>query len=227
MNIATTKIKRDIGYLTENKLLEGQLLSFLPGDTFREHFVSRLKSSADNYWQTMSEMRAVHVFHNILGVPVADIETKTVGDKSVDFVCGWNNEKVFVEVKGFRPEDHEIARRGGSLGNDEEKIDRALSRSQDKFLNNACNIVVIADEDTIKPPLFMNPLADLEGTPEIYLNSPNYSKTSSVMVLGGLYDGEMFKYKVWHNANPQRALPKDLISKLDQNKSNAKWPWQN
>ena len=95
MNIATTKAKRNIEYLTENKLLEGQLLSFLPGDNFREHFTPRLKSSPDNYWQIMSEMRAMHVFHNIIGVPVVGIETKTIGDKSVDFVCGWNNEKVF------------------------------------------------------------------------------------------------------------------------------------
>lgn len=227
MNTATAKIKRGIGYLTENKLLEAQLLSFLPEDNFREHFTPRLKSSADNYWQIMSEMRAVHVFHNMIGIPVVGVEAKTVGNKSVDFVCGWNNENIFVEVKGFRPEDHEIARRGGSFGNDEEKVDRALSRSQNKFSDNTCNIVVIADEDTIKPPLFMNPLADLEGTPEIYLNSPDYSKTSAVMVLGGLYEEEMFKYKIWYNNNPKRALPSDFVAKLDKNKSNTKWPWQN
>lgn len=224
---ATTQIKSDIGYLATNPKLEEKLLGFMPQDNFRAHFSSRLQNAGEGYWQILSEMRAMHIFHNLIGVPVVGVEAKTVGDKSVDLLCDWDGEKVFVEVKGFRPEDHEIARRGGSLGNDEEKIDRALSRSQDKFLANACNIVVIADEETIKPPLFMNPLADLEGTPEIYLNSPDYSKTSAVVVLGGLYEEEMFKYKIWYNTNPQKSLSGNLITKLNQEKSNAKWPWQN
>lgn len=225
--IAAKQTKLDIGYLATNPKLEATLLGFMPQDDFRTHFSLRLQNADSGYWQILSEMRAIHIFHSIIGVPVVGVETKTVKDKSVDFLCDWNGEKVFAEVKGFRPENHEIAQRGGSLGNDEEKVDRALSRSQNKFLDDACNIVVIADEDTIKPPLFMNPLADLEGTPEIYLNSPDYSKTSAVVVLGGLYDGEMFKYKVWYNNNPKRALPPDLVARLDKNKSNAKWPWQN
>lgn len=224
---AITQTKSDIGYRATNPELEAKLLGLMPQDNFRTHFSSRLQNAGNGYWQILSEMRAIHIFHSIIGVPVVSLEVKTAGDKSVDFLCGWDGEKVFIEVKGFRPEDYETARKGGSLGNDEEKIDRALSRSQNKFLYNACNIVVIADEDTVRPPLFMNPLADLEGTPEIYLNSPDYTKTSAVMVLGGFYEEEMFKYKIWHNANPQKSLPNSLVVKLDQNKANTKWPWQN
>lgn len=221
------QIKSSVEYLATNKELEVNLLGLMPCDAFKKHFSSHLSNAGDGYWQILSEMRAIHIFHNILGIPVVKVEAKTIRNKSVDFLCNVNNENVFVEVKGFRPEDYEIAKKGGSLGNDEEKIDRALNRSQNKFLDNTCNIVVIADEDTTKPPLFMNPLADLEGTPEIYLNSPDYSKTSAVIVLGGLYEGEMFKYKIWYNNNPKRALPSGLISKFDENKSNTKWPWQN
>ncbi len=224
---ATTQTKSDIGYLATNPKLEEKLLGFMPQNNFRTHFSSRLQNAGDGYWQILSEMRAIHIFHNLIGVPVVGVEAKTVGDKSVDFLCDLGGEKVFVEVKGFRPENHETARRGGSLGNDEEKVDRALSRSQNKFLDNTCNMVIVADEDTIKPPLFMNPLADLERMPEIYLNSPDYNKTNAVVILGGLYEEEMFKYKIWYNNNPKRVLPSDLITKLDENKSNAKWSWQN
>lgn len=160
---AITRTKSDIWYLTINPELEAKLLDFMPEDNFREHFSSRLKNAGSGYWQTMSEMRAVHVFHNMIGVPVVGLEVKTAGNKSVDFLCEWGGEKVFIEVKGFRPEDYETARKGGSLGNDEEKIDRALGRAQNKFLDNACNIVVIADEDTVKPPLFMNPPRRFRG----------------------------------------------------------------
>lgn len=216
----------NMGYLPKNEKLERSLLNSLP-NVFQAQFSERLHSSPQNYWQTLSEIRAIHVFHSKLDIPLIGIEVSTNGNKNVDFVCDWNGTRIFIEVKGFRPEDYEVAKQSGSFGSDEKKIDRALKRCQNKFLDNACNIVVIADEDTIKPPVFMNPATDLERTPEIYLNDPNYRKTSAVMALGGIYDDQMFKYKIWYNANPQCLLPPDFVTMLDKNKSNARWPWQN
>lgn len=209
--------------IIKNLDLEKFLLDNLPRDNFRNTFRTRLRnaSAPGGYWQIMSEMRAIHIFHNILKIPVRDIEMKTVKGKDVDFVCDWDGESVYVEIKGFRPIDYEIAKRGGWIGNDEEKIDRALVRSQDKFLNNNINIVVVADENTIRLPLFMNLLTDLERTPEIYLNSADYIKTSAMIILGGMYYDQQFKYKIWYNTNPEKSLPNDLINLFDRLKSNA------
>ncbi|MDP2864591.1 MAG: hypothetical protein Q8N73_02995, partial [bacterium] len=66
--------------IIKNPDLEKILLDNLPRDNFRNTFRTRLQnaSAPGGYWQIMSEMRAIHIFHNILKIPVRDIELKTV-----------------------------------------------------------------------------------------------------------------------------------------------------
>ncbi len=194
----------------KNPELEKFLLDVLPKDEFRKKFKERLKNAKDDYWQIMSEIRAIYIFDKILEIPVADIEVKTVGQKDVDFVAVHGGEKVYVEVKGFRPIDKTTAKKGGWIGSDEEKIDRALRRSRDKFLEGSYNITVIADENTIRLSLFMNLLTDLEKTPETYLSDPDNAKISAVIILGGMYDEQQYKFKIWHNDNSQKPLSNSL-----------------
>ncbi|MFA6097273.1 MAG: hypothetical protein WC788_06620 [Candidatus Paceibacterota bacterium] len=207
-------------YLKNNVVLEEKLLSLIP-DKFREVFESKLKN-VPSYWQTISEMRAIIIFNNKLGISVIEIDKKTVSKKDVDFACELNGGTIYVEVKGFRPEEYEKARRGGVLSGDDDeiKIDRALTRARNKFLDNAHNIVVLADEDTMRPPLFMSPILEMQNTPEMYLNLCENSKVSSLMILGGMYEEQMFDYKIWHNPNPQKYLPEAILSLFLQMRSN-------
>jgi len=203
--------------LLKNAKLEKTLLDKLP-EQFRNDFQKKFGNN-NSYWQTISEARAIIVFNN-LGIPVKEIDAKTIKDKNVDFLAVFDNEKIYTEVKGFVPEDYEIAKNGNILGADDKKIIRALDRAQPKFLNSSCNILIIADEDTIKLPLFMDPLVDLQKTPEIYLNSYDYIKTSAIMILGGLYDNQLFKFKIWYNANPQKSLSQSVMNIFNKEKAN-------
>ncbi len=204
--------------LSKNVKLEETLLNRLP-EHFRSSFQKKFAKNNSSYWQIMSEARAVVVF-NDLGIPVKEIDFKTVKNKDVDFLAMFKSEKIYTEVKGSIPEDYEIAKKGGWLGTDDEKIYRALDRAQPKFLDSSCNILVIADEDTIKPPLYMNPLVDLQKIPEIYMNDPDYVKTSAVMILGGFYEDQLFEFKIWYNTNPQKSLPQNVVNIFDQKKTN-------
>lgn len=204
----------------KNPELEKFLLNALPKDEFREKFKERLKNAEDDYWQIMSEMRTIYIFDKVLKIPIANIEAKTIKEKDVDFTADSEDGKIYVEVKGFRPIDEDIAKRGGWLGSDDEKIARALRRSQNKFLENSYNITVIADENTIRLPIFMNLLTDLEKTPEIYLNNPDYNKTSALMILGGMYYGQQYNYKIWYNDNSQKPLSDNLKNIFNKHKSN-------
>lgn len=186
-------------------------------DLFQKKVSESLKSkSSRNYWKVLSEMRAVCIFEN-LGVSVKEIDVKTVKNKDVDFSTSYVNETIYVEVKGFDPVDYVIAKRGGALGLDEDKIDRALERAQDKFLPNSLNIVVIADEDTLKPSVFENYLSELGKIPESYLLKSEYRKTSGLMMLGGYYEEQLFMYKFWRNYSANLTMPEGLVKIFAEN----------
>lgn len=202
--------------LFKNVKLEKILFGKLPKQ-FENIFRKKFDDNSDKsgYWQAISEARAVIVFCNI-GIPVQEVDAKTVKDKNVDFLAIFNNEKIYTEVKGFMPEDYEIAKKGKSpLG--DEKIDKALRRAQPKFLESSYNILVIADEDTVKPSLYNNELLK----PEIYLNIEDYVKTSAIIILGALFKDQMFEFKIWYNANPKISLSQKVIDIFDQKKSNS------
>lgn len=205
--------------LLKNIKLEEILLDRLPKQ-FKSNFQKKFSKNNNSYWQTVSEARAMVAFKD-LGVSVKEIDVKTIKNKDVDFFAVFEGEKIYVEVKGFVPEDHEIAIKGGSFGTDDEKIIRALDRAQPKFHDFSCNILIIADEDTIKLPLYLNSLVDLQKIPEIYLNSHDYIKTSAIMILGGLYEDQLFKFKIWYNIDPQKLLPQKIVDIFDQNKANV------
>lgn len=205
--------------LFKNIELEKTLIDRLPM-SFQNNFREKFNKNNNSYWQTISEARAIIIFNN-LGIQITETDTKTIKEKNVDFLAIFENEKIYSEVKGFVPEDYEVAKKGGILGNDEKKIDRALNRAQDKFFDFSCNILIIADEDTIKLPLYMDSLVDLQKMPEICLNNPDYVKTSAIMILGGLYEDQLFKFKIWYNANSQKSLPLNLMNIFDKNKNNV------
>jgi hypothetical protein len=123
-----------------------------------------------------------------MGIKINEIDYKTINNKNVDFLAIHGDEKIYVEVKGFIPKNDE------SVDTDESKISKAIVRAVPKFFDTACNILVIADEDTLSPPLFLNPCVDMQRTPEIYLNICD--KVSAIIILGGLYEEYLLKFKI-------------------------------
>lgn len=163
---------------------------------------------------TDSELRTMALFHK-LGISPKEVGVNTVKSKNVDFVFEYNMEKIYVEVKGLEPESDLTAKRADSFGAGEEDIERALRRSQDKFFENSCNLVVVADEETYKTPLFGNSLLKHNNTPLTCLL--DYEKTSVLIILGGLYEGQFLQFMIWYNPNAQKALPQGLKRIFDQN----------
>lgn len=215
MNEERAKQKISGGYLKENKKVEEYLLNKLPDERLKANFLSRLRPLNDGYWQIMSEMRAIHIFHNILKVPVLNIEEKTVNEKSVDFTLGWQDKKIYVEVKGFRPSE---VVRGESLNDGSLIISRALGRAIKKFLNDTCNLVIIADENTKKCPLIDNARIFEENGAQAYLSNADYQKVSALMVLGGWFTQDLNKYMIWYNDEAQKTLPSDIRGALERHK---------
>lgn len=204
--------------LLKNITTEEEILTKLP-DNLKEEFKEKFSKSINNYWQTISEARALVVFNN-LGISIKETDSKAFKDKNVDFLALFENENIYVEVKGFTPEDYKVAYEGGNLGKDDIKIDRALKRAIPKFLGFSNNILVIADEDTVKMPLFVNPLLDMYKSPEKYLAGFDNQKVSAIMILGSLFNDEKFKYKIWYNHNSQKPLPKNLVEIFNHKKCN-------
>lgn len=205
-------------YRKRNTEFEKRLFSLLPKE-FYDHFKKKIDSNELGYWQTISEMRAIVLFHK-LGITPKEVEVQTVKGKNVDFISEYNGERVYVEVKGLTPKDSQNKKMGSSFGPGEEKIERALRRSQNKFFENACNIVVVADEETSKTPLFKNTLLKHNNTPESYLSEPDNEKTRALIILGRLCEEESFKFMIWYNPDAQKELPHGLKTVFDRNKSN-------
>ena len=207
----------------KNQKLEKFLLSKLPQDEFRRSFEEKLKNASDDsYWGVMSEMRAIYIFDQKLEIPVIGIDVLIAKNKDVDFIGVYDGEKICVEIKGFRPVDEKIAREGGCIGSDGEKIDRALRRSAKKFSESHYNIVAIADENTIRPCLYENYLTELEGIPESYLNDHSYRKISAILILGVMFYEQHYDYKIWYNGNALKQIPKKMVRILDKYKTNCK-----
>jgi len=202
--------------LSKNIALEITLIDRLPVG-FQDNFRKKLNENNNSYWQTLSEARAIIIFNN-LGIQVKEIDVKTIKNKNVDFFVILENEKIYSEVKGFVPEDYEVAKRGSNYFDKQEyemMIERALKRANKKFIDENLNIVVIADENSIKSSLFREPL--LNNLPEDVLW--NYPKISAVMILGEYNNEDMFKYKIWYNIHSQKSLSKNLINILNTNKT--------
>lgn len=202
-----------------NFQLKKSLLNNLPKTEFKQKFKERIRKVKDeNYYQIVSEMRSIYIFEKTLNIPIIDIEVKTLKKKGVDFLFDFDNEKIYVEVKG-----NESIRNccgGNILEKVNEIIERAFNRSQNKFLENSCNILIIADENTIKIPLFNNQLLEHNEIVQGYLNLPENEKTSAVIILGGQYQNQLYNYKFWDNPNSQKKLPAALREILDKHKSN-------
>jgi len=212
----------------KNPNLAKFLLDALPKDEFKTRFKAKLKAASDdNYWQIMSEMRAIYIFNNLLKIPVIGIDVLTDKGKNVDFVIEYGDERTYIEVKDFIPTNEVLAKKSGSIGSEEEKICRALRRSIDKFSKRSCNVVVVADENTKRLPLFMNLLtinllADLGKILRTCLERDDYKKISAIMVLGGMYYKQQYDYKTWYNDGSSKKLPKRVRKVLDKHKSNIK-----
>lgn len=203
-------------YRKRNIEFENRLFSFLP-KKFHNHFKKQISSNDAGYWQTLSEMRTMALFHK-LGLIPKEVNVKTVKGKNVDFISEYKGESIHVEVKGFAPENYQTAKRPRSFDAGEESIERALKRSQNKFIRDSYNIVVIADEETTRTTLFMNPLLKHHNTPLAFLRDQINKKTSALIILGGLYENQLFKFMLWYNPNAQKDLPQGLKRIFDQNK---------
>lgn len=204
--------------LSKNIELEKTLIDRLPVN-FQDNFRKKFNENNNSYWQTISEARAIIIFNNF-GIQVMEVNAETIKNKNVDFLAIFENEKIYSEVKGFIPKDYEIAKRGSNYFNRQEyetMIKRAFKRANLKFFNGNLNIVIIADENIIKSSLFREPL--LDKLPEDVLW--NYPKISAVIILGDYNNEDIFKYKIWYNANPQKSLPQNLMNILDINKTST------
>ncbi len=157
------------------------------------------------------------VIFNELGVAIKEIDARTIGNKNVDFLAIYNNEKIYVEVKGFVPEDYYIAKKGGAMDADDGKIRKALIRATPKFFGTTCNILVIADENTIKTPL-MSQVINSPRIPETYLNV--YDTVSAIIILEGPYEERLLEFGIWYNANPRKLLHQDITEIFNRRKSN-------
>jgi len=209
------QVYKTTSYLKRNTEFEKNLFSLLP-KKFYDHFRRQISSNRSSYWQTISEMRAIVLFHK-LGITPKEVEVQTVKGKNVDFISEYNGKRVYVEVKGLTPRDSHNTKKGDSFGAGEERLERALRRSQDKFFENSYNIVVVADEETTTTSLFMNPLLKHNNTPLSCLSEPDNEKTSALIILGGLYEDQFLQFMIWYNPNAQKDLPQGLKKIFDQN----------
>lgn len=207
-------------YLKENKELESRLLAMLP-DTLQEKFKAKRRIGMGD-WKIISEIRTACIFYGVLKIQVTDVNVNTIGEKDVDLVARYKDETIYIEVKGFDPEDYEVAKKGGILDLGDNIIDRALKRARPKFILGTPNIVAIADENTTKPSLFENGLSQLSRTPELYLEKPEYRNISALMILGGYYEEQLFSYQFWHNNNALCELSPALHAIFTEKASNAK-----
>lgn len=217
-----------MGYWKRNLEYEKKLLNELP-EGLKKVFQEKLNKSKIDYWKILSEVRAIVVFIKKLGLQsngIKSIDVKAFKNKDVDFVVCFENNKIYIEVKSFNPDD-QVAEQGIEVfgpdsGN--EKISRALRRSKDKFLENCCNIVVIADEDTQKLSL-LGRNQDLSR----FFQDEEYEKISAVMILGKLGEvfdfesspflsGPAFTFQLSYNERAQKKLPKNLTKILDEKK---------
>jgi len=193
------------------------LFAFLPKVLIPRYEVKlKQQEGKQGYWQVISEIRTAVIFHHILSIPVQNIDVKTVKEKNVDISAVFSNEEIHIEVKGFTPEEEKIARQGGFVDSGEVMVDRALRKAQKKFLKDRLNIVVIADEDILKTPLYMNPFLELKNVVDMYLDVPDYKKTVALMVLGGYYEEQMLKFKIWYSQNTFKTMPVELVERFKE-----------
>lgn len=197
----------------ENKKIEQSLLEKLP-QGLRDKFKTKLRN---NYWDIISEIRAVALFFEI-GVPVVGIDIPTNKDKEVDFVLNHKGEEIYCEVKSSRLVDNEMVRRGGieTLEKNEDLLDRALRRSLPKFIENEYNIIIIADQNTIRTSLYRDFFIEMKQTPQRCFDNFEYKKISALVILGEMNEKDIYKYKVCFNTNAGKELPLDFKSILKQ-----------
>jgi len=203
-----------------NSELQIDLLKNLAKAEFKSKFEARLSTVSDeNYYQIISEMRSIYIFEKILKLPIEDINVKTINEKDVDFTLNFENDIIYVEVKGSQAIENW---KGGAIPEKmRETVSRAFERAQNKFLDKGCNILIVADENTIKIPVFDTCLLLPNIKEEIIDPLLNISpKTSALMILGGQYYKTLFRFSIFYNANSKKELPKKLKDILDLHKSN-------
>ncbi len=180
-----------------------------------QHFKKRLLSDLEGYWETIHELRFYNILHSRLGYEHQKIlnECPSVRRKTIDFAID-EGERIFFEVKAVKPEDYETAKEGGCIGTDELKLERCYKRAMEKFNKQSVNIVVVADGDTVKPPLFINAIFNIRDVPDTFFKRPEYNHISAVIILAGNCYESLFDYRVWFNELAIKQIPISVRKKL-------------
>lgn len=184
-----------------------------------EYYSDRFTKDKNGYWDAIHELRFYNILNQKLGYQRDDItrEAPTLrGKKSADFAVD-EARRIFFEVKSLNPEDYEIARKGGSIGSDEIKMERCFRKALKKFTKNSVNIVVVADGDTLRLPLSLNPIFNLKDIPSRYFDLPEYNTIGAVVVLAANYWETLLDYRVWFNPNAVNVVSGNVRALLEKN----------
>lgn len=172
----------------------------------------------NNFYQIVSENKTYSLFTKKLKILIQEKNKKTLKNKDVDFFFDFKGFPIYIEVKANLNEKNF---KSGMIG-EKNKIflGRFLRRSNNKFLENNCNIVVINDSNTSRTPIFDSLELPLIKKREIQKELGGYPKISALIILSPNYEEKELEYQMFYNPECQKQLPEKLKSILDLHKSN-------
>lgn len=172
----------------------------------------------NNFYHSISVNKIYSLFTRKLKIPVTEKNKKTFKDKDVDFFFVFEEIPVYIEVKTNLNEENF---KSGNIG-EKNKIfwHRFLERSNDKFLENNCNIVVVNDSNTYRIPIFDSLGLLPRREEEIIKELSKYQKISALIVLSPNYQESDLAYQIFYNPNCQKQLSEKLRNVLDLYRSN-------
>lgn len=194
------------------------LLDNQPDNKFKDYYKERLSQDNKSYWQILAEMETVYLFHYKLGVPIIDINKKTIRNKDVDLFTELKDNKIYIEITASRYKEEK-----NSDEQQDAKFERALEHADKKFLDNSINLLVFYDEQLYSS--FYDPEFMMSDTINNYFNSDFFErkkgyvidlrKISGLLFFGGrnhfAYERKFETYKN-ENANRKCDIVFDLIN---------------
>ena len=165
----------------------------------------------------LAELRTFHLLEQILSFSIIDINKKTVKDKDVDLIISSDTTTVYIEVYA-----NNEALRGRTANQRDAKLERTLKHGLEKFLNNECNLAVLADEDLSSINNDFDFLHNDRYMATIFNGSivNNLERVSGVIILnqsGHLDESRGYKYTFAVNPSANRKIPPKLLEVLKSN----------